>query len=78
MDHFKTLDSRGKHFGSICNLALVELKTIKKNGILEIILDNKMNILDALKVWSKFHGHKFSDSVSESNLIRVFIKKGIN
>lgn len=75
MTHFKTLDSRGQHFGEICDLALRELKKIKIDGILEIILDNKKNISDAIKVWAKSHGHKFSDSESENSLIRVFIRK---
>jgi len=75
MTHFKTLDSRGQHFGEICDLALRELKKIKIDGILEIILDNKKNISDAIKVWAKSHGHKSSDSESENSLIRVFIRK---
>ena len=78
MSHFKTLDSRGLHFGTICDLALSELKKIKINGILEIILDNKRNISDAIKVWAKSKGHNSSDSVFENNLIRIFICKGKN
>ncbi len=78
MTHFKTLDSRGQHFGAICDLALRELKKIKIDGILEIILDNKRDISDAIKVWAKSQGHKLSDSVSENSLIRVFIRKGKN
>jgi TusA-related sulfurtransferase len=78
MTHFKTLDSRGQHFGAICDLALRELKKIKNNGILEIILDNKRNISDAIKVWAQSQGHKFSDSESANSLIRIFIRKGKN
>jgi TusA-related sulfurtransferase len=75
MTHFKTLDSRGQHFGEICDLALRELKKIKIDGILEIILDNKRNISDAIKAWAKSHGHQFSDSESGNSLIRIFIRK---
>ena len=76
MLHFKTLDSRGQNFSEICALAIRELKKIQINGILEIVLDNKRNISDAIRVWAKSNGHNFSDSVSENTLIRVFIRKG--
>ena len=76
MTHFKTLDMRGLHFGAICDSALMELRKIKIDGILEIILDNKRNISDAIKIWAKSHGHKFSDSESENSLVRIFIRKG--
>ena len=50
---FKTIDIRGLSFFSALQLASEEFDRIKKNGILELIVDKKRNIADALSKWAK-------------------------
>lgn len=72
---FKTLDIRGLHFSNGFQLAVKEFGGIKKNGILEIILDRKRNFTEAFKNWARSNGYNFSDIDDGSRMIRVFIKK---
>lgn len=73
---FKTVDVRGLHFTYAFELALKELRRIKKNGILEIILDKKKNFTAAFKNWARDNGHNFSDLDNDNRMIRIFIEKG--
>ena len=76
MNLFKTLDLRGLTFTSGFDLTAKELKRIKIDGILEIIMDQKKNFADAFKKWAKSNGHKFSNVDDGNRMVRVFIKKG--
>ena len=76
MTLFKTLDLRGLHFTNGFDLALREIKRIKINGILEIILDRKNNFTEAFQKWAQNNGHKFSDVEDDNSMVRLFIKKG--
>ena len=71
---FKTLDLRGLPFSNGFQLAQQEFGHIKKNGILEIILDRKKNFTEAFKNWARTNGHNISD-IDDNLMIRLFIKK---
>ena len=47
MEMFKTLDIRGLSFFKAYQLASEEYKIIKKNGILELIVDKQKNFSEA-------------------------------
>ena len=75
MEMFKTIDIRGLSFFSALQLASKEFDRIKKNGILELIVDKKRNIVDALSKWAKNQGYKISDIEDDPRMVRLFIHK---
>jgi TusA-related sulfurtransferase len=75
MEMFKTIDIRGLSFFSALQLASKEFDRIKKNGILELIVDKKRNIADALSKWAKNQGYKISDIEDDPRMVRLFIHK---
>jgi TusA-related sulfurtransferase len=75
MEMFKTLDIRGLSFFNALQLASEEFDRIKKNGILELIVDKKRNITDALSKWAKDQGYKTSDIEDDPRMVRLFIHK---
>ena len=75
MEIFKTIDIRGLSFFSALKLASQEFNRIKKNGILELIVDKKRNITDALAKWAKNQGYKISDIEDDPRMVRLFIHK---
>ena len=75
MEMFKTLDIRGLSFFSAMQLASKEFSSIKKNGILELIIDKKRNVTDAISRWAKTQGYKISDIEDDPRMVRLFIRK---
>jgi TusA-related sulfurtransferase len=75
MEMFKTLDIRGLSFFSAMQLASQEFGRIKKNGILELIIDKKRNLTEALSRWAKNQGYKISDIEDDPRMVRLFIRK---
>jgi TusA-related sulfurtransferase len=76
MKTFETIDIRGLSFFNALELASKEFTRIKKNGILELIVDKKRNLTDALSKWAKNQGYKISDIEDNPRMVRLFIKKG--
>ena len=72
---FKTLGLRGLPFSNGFQLAQREFDHIKKNGVLEIILDRHKNFTEAFKNWARTDGHNISDINDDNRMIRLFIKK---
>ncbi|MBT3511092.1 MAG: hypothetical protein HN472_16320 [Nitrospina sp.] len=75
MEMFKSIDIRGLSFFSAMQLASQEFGRIKKNGILELIVDKKRNITDAISSWAKNQGYKISDIEDDPRMVRLFIRK---
>ena len=75
METFKTIDIRGLSFFSAMQLASQEFSSIKKNGILELIIDKKRNVTDAISRWAKTQGYKISDIEDDPRMVRLFIRK---
>ena len=76
MEMFRTLDIRGLSFFKAFQLTSDEFTRIKKNGILELILDTKKNFTDDFSKWAKSQGYKISDIEADHRMVRLFIKKG--
>ena len=76
MEMFRTLDIRGLSFFKAFQLASDEFRRIKKNGILELILDKKKNFTEDFSKWAKSQGYKISDIEADHRMVRLFIKKG--
>ena len=76
MEMFKTVDIRGHSFFSALQLTSEEFSRIKKNGILELIVDKKRNLTDSLSKWAKNQGYKISDIEDDPRMVRLFIQKG--
>ena len=76
MENFKTIDIRGLSFFNALQLTSKEFTSIKKNGILELIVDKKRNLTDAFSKWAKNQGHKISDIEEDPRMVRLLIKKG--
>ncbi len=76
MEMFKTLDIRGLSFFNAFQLASEEFRGIKKNGILELIVDKKKNFTDDFAKWAKSQGCKISDIEDDPRMVRLFIRKG--
>ena len=76
MENFKTIDIRGLSFFNALQLTSKEFTRIKKNGILELIVDKKRNITDAFSKWAKNQGYKISDIEDDPRMVRLLIKKG--
>jgi TusA-related sulfurtransferase len=76
METFKTIDIRGLSFFNALQLASKEFTRIKKNGILELIVDKKRNLTDAFTKWAKNQGYKISDIEDDPRMVRLFIQKG--
>ena len=75
MEMFKSIDIRGLSFFNAMQLASQEFGSIKKNGILELIVDKKRNITDAISRWAKNQGCKISDIEDDPRMVRLFIRK---
>ena len=75
MENFKTIDIRGLSFFNALQLASKEFDRIKKNGTLELIVDKKRNLTDALSKWAKNQGYKTSDIEDNPQMVRLFIEK---
>ena len=75
MKTFETIDIRGLSFFNALELASKEFTRIKKNGILELIVDKKRNLTDALSKWAKNQGYKISDIEDDPRMVRLFIQK---
>ena len=76
MDMFRTLDIRGLSFFKALQLATDEFGRIKKNGILELIVDKKKNFKDDFSKWAINKGFKISDIEDDTRMVRLFIRKG--
>jgi len=76
MKMFKTLDIRGLSFFKAYQLATVEFRRIKKNGILELIVDKKKNFTEDFSKWAENQGCKISDIEDDHRMVRLFIRKG--
>lgn len=72
---FKTLDIRGLTFTCAFEQTQKEFKSLKKNGVLEIILDQKRNFIEAFENWAKSKGYRFSDLNTDNRFVRIFIRK---
>ena len=76
MENFKTIDIRGLSFFNALQLTSKEFTRIKKNGILELIVDKKKNLINAFSKWAKNQGYKISDIKDEPLMVRLLIQKG--
>jgi TusA-related sulfurtransferase len=76
MENFKTIDIRGLSFFNALQLTSKEFTHIKKNGILELIIDKKRNLTDAFSKWAKNQGYKISDIADDPRMVRLLIQKG--
>ena len=76
MENFKTIDIRGLSFFNALELTSKEFTRIKKNGILELIIDKKRNLTDAFSKWAKNQGYKISDIDGDHQMVRLLIQKG--
>ena len=77
MENFKTIDIRGLSFFNALQLTSKEFTRIKKNGILELIVDKKRNLTDAFSRWAKNQGYKISDIEGDHQMARLLIQKGV-
>ena len=75
MEDFKTIDIRGLSFFNALQLTSKEFTRIKKNGILELIVDKKRNLTDAFSNWAKNQGYKISDIEGDHQMVRLLIQK---
>lgn len=73
---FKTIDIRGLSFFNALQLASKEFTRIKKNGILELLIDKKRNLTDAFSKWAENQGYRISDIEDDPQMVRLFIQKG--
>jgi TusA-related sulfurtransferase len=76
MEMFRTLDIRGLSFFKALQLATDEFTRIKKNGILELIVDKKKNFTEDFSKWARNQGFKISDIEDDPRMVRLFIRKG--
>jgi TusA-related sulfurtransferase len=76
MEMFRTLDIRGLSFFKSLQLATDEFRKIKKNGILELIVDKKKNFKEDFSKWAKKQGFKISGIEDDPRIVRLFIRKG--
>ena len=76
MENFKTIDIRGLSFFNALQLTSKEFTRIKKNGILELLIDKKRNLTDSFTKWAKNQGYKISDIKDEPLMVRLLIQKG--
>ncbi len=76
METFKTIDIRGLSFFSALQLASKEFSRVKKNGILELIIDKKRNLTEAFSKWAEGQGYKISDIEDGPRMVRLLIRKG--
>ena len=76
MEMFRTLDIRGLSFFKAFQLASDEFRRIKKNGILELVLDKKKNFTEDFSKWAKSQGYKISNIEADHRMVRLFIRKG--
>ena len=72
---FRTLDIRGLSFFKAFQLASEEFKRIKKNGILELIVDKKKNFTEDFSKWAKTQGYRIFDIEDDHRMVRLFIRK---
>jgi TusA-related sulfurtransferase len=76
METFKTIDIRGLSFFNALQLAAKEFNRVKKNGILELIIDKKRDLTSAMSRWAENQGCKISDIEDDPRMVRLFIRKG--
>ncbi len=76
MEMFKSLDIRGLSFFKAFELASKEFSKVKKNGILELILDKKKDFTEDFTKWAKNQGCRISDIGDDPRMVRLFIHKG--
>ena len=76
MEMFRTLDIRGLSFFKALQLAKDEFRRIKKNGILELIVDKKKNFKEDFSKWAENQGLKISNIEDDPRMVRLFIRKG--
>ena len=57
-------------------MAKEEFTRIKKNGILELIVDKKKNFTEDFSKWAENQGFKISDIEDDPRMVRLFIRKG--
>jgi TusA-related sulfurtransferase len=72
---FKTLDIRGLPFAFAFERTQKEFRNLGKNGVLEIILDQKRNFTEAFENWAKSKGCPVSDLDVDNRFVRIFIQK---
>ena len=77
MGNFKTIDISGLSFFNALQLTSKEFTCIKKNGILELLVDQKKNLTDAFSKWAKNQGYKISDIKDDPRMVRLLIQKGV-
>ena len=75
MTIFKTLDIRGLSFFSGYEQTLEAIREVKINGVLELILDPKENLIQAFKRWAHSEGYRATDVTDNNRIIRLFIRK---
>ncbi len=75
MSVFKTLDIRGLSFFSAFDKTSKAFQGVKRNGILEIILDKKKNFTDAFRKWAETKGYTIFNMDEDNRMVRLFIKK---
>ena len=75
MTIFKTLDIRGLPFFSSYQRTLEALREVKIDGVLEIVLDPKNNLMQTFKKWASSEGYHATDMDDGSQTTRLFIKK---
>jgi TusA-related sulfurtransferase len=76
MGNFKTIDISGLSFFNALQLTSKEFTRMKKNGVLELIIDKKRNLTDAFSKWAKNQGYKISDIEDDHRMVRLLIQKG--
>ena len=72
---FKTLDTRGHSFYSAFDMASKAFSGLRRDGVLEIILDRNKDYTGAFKTWAHSKGHRISNIDEDHRMIRLFITK---
>ena len=75
MTVFKTLNIRGLSFFNSYEQTIEAIREIKINGVLELILDQEENLIQAFKKWAHSEGYRTSDLNGDNRIIRLFIRK---
>jgi TusA-related sulfurtransferase len=75
MEMFRSLDIRGLSFFKAFELTSKEFRRVKKDGILELILDKKKNFTQDFTKWAKSQGCRISDIEDDPRMVRLFIHK---
>lgn len=75
MTVFKSLYIQGLPFFNGYKKAIGAIRKVKIDGVLELILDPKQNLIQAFKKWAHSEGHRATDTSDDSNVVRLFINK---